>query len=564
MISRAPRSFDLTSKPVGATPDVVGPNSYSVKRSVYSKDPAGVSSSYKAPFGSQTSRYENSLFQDRPASEWPTPEAAQYNIVDYDAPIIASGGSSIANRGRRFETPGKRAPDPGKYFKPQPFVKERSSAVRGQQNNTFARTKANNPAPIPARWETSGYKEDPTTGALIKASSKPTTGKELAPNSYSIEKQFTTGPSAYKGCGFSKRTGARVLETAKTRDGPAPGAYNIPPAAIKTATAASHRRDHGTTPSQNVDRAVADKRSLVRGEAPRLGPAPNAYSLPPTFTAPQVPRHLQFFGTTAARQGIMQAARKDVTPAPGTYYASSGASTLVSHATWQQDRRPFNQSSARFAQNTRQQSDPGPAGYNVESWSAGSAGMAASSYAVAMGTSPAPFGTTSTRKPPFDPSAKAHVPPPGTYGNGASSHGTTRPPSSKKNASAAFKSTVPSRPPVRKDGPGPASYTIGPATDAIKHVSPPRNQRAVYVGTAKRFGVHGTSQVGKYADPSNPPPNSYNAQMSSKAVGGRILDHQKARFGVDKHDGPAPNRYTLQGQHADTLLKPSFNVGWDT
>lgn len=47
-------------------------------------------------------------------------------------------------------------------------------------------------------------------------------------------------------------------------------------------------------------------------------------------------------------------------------------------------------------------------------------------------------------------------------------------------------------------------------------------------------------------------------------MGGRFLDHQKGRFGADKHVGPAPNRYTLQGQYAHTLLKPSFNIGWDT
>lgn len=293
--------------------------------------------------------------------------------------------------------------------------------------------------------------------------------------------------SPYKGCGFSKRTGTRVLVTTKTREGPAPGAYDIPPVAIKSTSAASHRHANQSQTTQNSDRVVADVVSLMRGEVPRAGPAPNAYSLPETFTAPQVPRNLQFFGTTTARQGILHGTCKDVTPAPGAYSPDKTRSVTCS-ATWQQERRPFNQSSARFAQSSHQRSTPGPAGYNVESWCAGAAGIAANSYAVALGASPAPFGATSTRRPPFEPSAKTHAPAPGAYGNSSTPPAASAATTSKSPASAAFKSTVPNRPRIRIDGPGPASYTIGPATDAIKYVSPPKNKKAVYVGTAKRFG----------------------------------------------------------------------------
>ena len=48
---------------------------------------------------------------------------------------------------------------------------------------------------------------------------------------------------------------------------------------------------------------LAKKTEAYRGEAPKDGPAPNAYEVAESFMSDPVPKTQQFFGTSAAREG---------------------------------------------------------------------------------------------------------------------------------------------------------------------------------------------------------------------------------------------------------------------
>eukprot|EP00038_Savillea_parva_P009798 m.185915 g.185915 ORF g.185915 m.185915 type:complete len:547 (+) comp16603_c0_seq1:446-2086(+) len=540
MLTRAERKFDLAAD---HTPPTVAPGSYNgvppPPRPMRVVDG-------RAPFGSQASRYQDSLYRDEEAA-WPAPEPAQYSIVKYDTPITAPGGASMLNRSRRFVYPVKDGPDPAAYHVDRPFVKPHNVTVSKQRAaearslQLIAKSRMHTAAPIPARWEVNGYKEDKQTGMLVKAPTEVGTG-DVGPASYGKVALDALPPATT--ANFAKRAARRDLFSAKRKaDMPAPGAYNNPISAI------------AVTKPLRGPREGAPRWKSAASQAP----APNSYDVAQhttMFRSTEVAKGKQFFGSTAARTGIEGVIKSRLeVPSPGTYSDPRRAINLRMqqgvNREMLQERKPFNQSTARFP---RQRTvGPGPAGYNAESWYAGAPTLQ-NPHTMRAQTA-APFGGTAPRKS-FT-GSKFVGPPPGAYDT--SRIGAIGAPS--VHVKGAFRSTAPMRPQVKVLGPPPTAYDTRHVQGKVEPKRPTKNKRAVYVGSSERFKVHGTTQMGRIPDTSVPPPNAYVAPGSSleHGKGGKFLDHTKSRFETSRHVTPAPNAYTT----GSALLKPTFNATFD-
>lgn len=331
------------------------------------------------------------------------------------------------------------------------------------------------------------------------------------------------------------RSGRREIFSAKRRGGPAPGAYENPIQAFKE-----------LKPSR-VAREVPPR---WKNSAER-GPAPNAYDVvgkTTDFKSVKVPSTMQFFGTTAVRSGIEDVIKnKRSIPAPGHYdgYRRAMAVSVRQGEPAMQERRPFNQSTARFPR--QRHVGPGPAGYSRQS--------GVHDTVAGSGRRPiAPFGCSGVRN---DTSTIKRVgPPPGMYDT--TKHNAIG--SSGAQLTGPFKSKAAMRPMIKTVGPSASAYDIRAAAGDIQSKPPPKNRDKLYVGTAERFKICGTTQYGRLPDSSIPAPNSYeSAATLSKGRGGRMLDHSKFRFDSSEKFAPAPNSY----QHSETLVKPSFNATFD-
>mmetsp|Transcript_17404 Transcript_17404/g.51504 ORF Transcript_17404/g.51504 Transcript_17404/m.51504 type:complete len:550 (+) Transcript_17404:470-2119(+) len=543
MLTRAERKFDLAQ---GQTPPTVAPGSYS------NGAPSGPRNARvldgRAPFGSQTSRYQNSLYSDG-LGDWPAPEPAQYSVVDYDAPVVARGGASMHSRSRRFKYPVAEGPDPASYHVDRPLLKHKREVARHEPRAAPSAARMPTAAPIPARWETKGYTEDPATGVLVKASPEPPSGSGIGPASYGKIQLDQRPPET--AVDFGKRSGRRSANRAQ-RDGPAPGSYDNPITAFSISKPTRAPRQTAPRWKSESDRA----------------PAPNTYDVvgaTSTFKTAKVPKQMQFFGTTAVRAGIDDVIKeKKALPAPGQYddprraLAAAGPVHTGEERQILQDRRPFGQSSTRFPRSRNV--GPGPAGYSSESWFGGAPSVRDNvEVSIKKASTIAPFGGTGPRSGFNERAVKRLGPPPGKYNvskRDAIGTGTK--------ISGPFKSTAPMRPKIKPSGPPPSAYDIRLAAGDIHTVPPPRNQRALYVGSSQRFKVHGTTQVGRLPDTSVPAPNSYNAGKSQLAsTGGRMLDHNKNRFDDAGTATPGPNAYTMQGAYSRSLVKPTFNATFD-
>lgn len=343
------------------------------------------------------------------------------------------------------------------------------------------------------------------------------------------------------------RSARRDVFSAKKRSGPAPGAYD------------NHIHAIAVTQPSRQPRELAPRFKSSTEQAP----APNAYDLKTSdFKKVDVPKTMQFFGTTSVRAGIEDVIKeKRDFPAPGysDTRQSMGMAPVVrgEDRAMLQERRPFGQSTARFPR--QRQVGPGPAGYSTESWFGGSPSVRDNVKASVLKSSTvAPFGGTGPRTA-FN-NLKRVGPPPGKYNTtehkaiGSSGTAAVRGP---------FKSTTAVRATPKCVGPSPSAYDIRAAAGDIQAKVPPRNKNKLYVGSSERFQVYGTTQSGRLPDATVPAPNSYESAAPTKVVGGRILDHNKSRFGKAASEAPAPNAYHLKGTHNHSILKPSFNATFD-
>ena len=154
MYSRADRRLNTVPGFKAATKSHVGPGTYKAKpvKKYAQKDTF-------APFGSMNGRDNGSLFAES-THKGPKPDAAQYNVVQYEADF-GVGGSSLQNRSRRFTGDDNNVPDPGAYeVRGTMGKKYKGKKYTGQNANKphprVSYTRRNNAAAIPSRHEVLG------------------------------------------------------------------------------------------------------------------------------------------------------------------------------------------------------------------------------------------------------------------------------------------------------------------------------------------------------------------------------------------------------------------------
>eukprot|EP00040_Diaphanoeca_grandis_P017739 m.93001 g.93001 ORF g.93001 m.93001 type:complete len:539 (-) comp26592_c0_seq1:65-1681(-) len=532
MLSRAERKIGTT---VGNTPKCIGPGSYQVQPSY-----AQTQDMQHAPFGSQGDRAQGSMYSTQKASDWPSPNPAQYNVVDFYAPVVRPGGSSLANKSQRFSTPVAKAPDPGTYYQPTSLIKEKTQRAH-KRDGSLKILRKPTPSSVPARWENLGYVVDPLSGEATKTESfvKPENG--VSPAAYTIKDTVL-----HTGTGFANRTEQRRLITAQGKQGPAPGEYQES-TRLQTSPQRKNNAAVYFTTSANPARAIVDRRA----------PAPNSYTITPKqFNSRAVPKEQQFFGSSTQRFKHTDEDKEKInTPKPGAYEETRRAIGSSSHKNQEYDRSPFNQSAARFPRTNHTKNTPGPQ-YNTESWQAGQAGVTQSLDSTVNVASKASFGSTSRRQDPFAVKPQhASNPAPWEYNNKPQNKKTP----TKHKPSVNFKSTQSQRPkPSNLDTPAASKYNT---RDQTQHrVAIPRKQ--VPFGTSKdRFDGVISVNAGRFTDMANPAPGQYQPPNNTRITGGKIL--QKSRFSDSQISTPGPNAYTLSSTHAHSTFKPSFNCTLD-
>eukprot|EP00729_Bicosta_minor_P000414 gene414-15884_t len=495
MYSRADRRLNSVPGFKPATKSHVGPGSYKAKpvKKYAQKDTF-------APFGSMNGRDTGSLFSDA-SHKGPKPDAAQYNVVQYEADF-GVGGSSMQNRGQRFGSHDNHVPDPGSYevrgtigkkFKPRAGYGS-GNPNKPQPKVTY--TRRNNAAAIPSRHEVLGYEEDPRTGELRKADP----GK---------------------------------LKTTIPKEGPAPGAYTL----------GSSRMMESSTKMRKAPT------TLIGTAVRKMNPTDNI-----------TPAGMQNFGSSVRDRfgsDSTPTVVKNRTPGPGTYEEKRTAIKIKSVSTAGgelQSRRPFNQSAARFTDPLKSKLTPAPVAYNVESWQAGAAGVDMSVQAAANLAAKGAFGSTAPRPDPQRVAAKNAQ---GSAAPGEYNSGKFNPTPStvlmKAQQSSAFKSqTLRMKQVPGADAPPPNSYYAAESHAALNATTGlrPGDAGKAFNTQQGRFDPATSTQREKLAVHANPSPANYEF-VSSKT---RAIQFDAAkRFTGKEKVSPSPNRQ-------ESTFKPTYNV----
>lgn len=554
MYSRADRRLNTVPGFKAATKSHVGPGTYKAKpvKKYAQKDTF-------APFGSMNGRDNGSLFAES-THKGPKPDAAQYNVVQYEADF-GVGGSSLQNRSRRFTGDDNNVPDPGAYeVRGTMGKKYKGKKYTGQNANKphprVSYTRRNNAAAIPSRHEVLGYEEDPHTGELKKADAGLASLADLGPGSHNVPDPAAL-KSEYGGINFGVRSSNRKLKTTIAKEGPAPGSYTM-----------GHSRQMESStkmrkaPTTLIGTAV---RKMNPSDTVTVVPSPNSYLMPPSFKAAVKPAGMQNFGSSVNRFGgdSTPTVVKNRTPGPGAYEEKRTAIRIRSNAApgeGLQSRRPFNQSAARFTEPLKAKLTPAPVAYDVESWQAGAAGVDITVQASANVAGKGAFGSTAPRPDPHHVAAKKQQgsAAPGEYNSGKSNPTPSTLLMNQKQSSAFKSQTTRMKKVAGYDAPPPNSYYAAESHAALNATTGlrPGDASKAFNTQQGRFDPATSTQREKLAVHNNPSPSSYEfIAGKTRAV---QFDAAK-RFHGNEKTSPSPNRYTLHGRQESTF-KPTYNV----
>lgn len=551
MYDRAPR--DLSFK-LGSTPHVVGPGSYdadTVNRTRLRQD------GY-APFLSMAGRETFLNVSDQVVA---APGPGHYDLGPSDG---VKGGSTLANRSKRFGSEATEVPGPGAYQVHKYLElarKAKSAPERGDKANSVdlmtSRIKFHRKpeAPsIPSQGQAYGYEE--CEDGTLKKQDAPGRDKSIGPAYYNPALQDSKPTKQYKGIHFGKLSSRRTDFYGKA--GPGPGDYD--PFVNQSAKAenANMPAGGGEETFRYESRLPRYHELVTKEEEKKAVPGPGAYETKSTFLVQ--PPTLNTEGIEVEHPPFLSQAKrfqpvKTSAPGPGAYNDPRTALDGLKRVSGLK-RSPFSQTAVRFNPEHQMKRVPGPGSYNIS-------GMGAESMRKAYleATRKGVFGTTSSRAQALARKEEPEVPGPAHY------QVKEKPFKSKYVQMGSQFASVTTRLREKElDAPPPGSYDVIKSYERsqVKPVkAKPRSEAAhrkhnSFMTASSRFAPARDVPVTR-PDMENPGPGTYESTRHALAEKGGLMVTKDKRFGMMKEDYPGPGAYELSPLIQDTVLRGTFN-----
>ncbi|XP_015676225.2 sperm-tail PG-rich repeat-containing protein 2 [Protobothrops mucrosquamatus] len=536
MYDRAPRSFPL---PVGCTSPHLGPGCYDLP-----SQNRQIRGGY-APFLSLASRGLEVISQN---DEDDIPGPGSYEINRIQKTI--KGGKSPQNKEKRFKVVINDTPGPGTYCQPPSLSPEDSKTKRPLKMPSARKIagcikyfrKSEAPS-IPSQGQAFGY-EEAEDGTLIKFS-QPVRDSTLGPAYYQTVYNETYPTLKYKGIHFGNLTEKRL--EFKPHEGPGPAHYDIIP------ESAVH--------CENVNIKKEDKKKcvlyipryheeIVLQEEKKGIPGPGKYNIKSQFgkadsIMKSEAQHVPFLSLSERFAPV-----KSYTPAPGTYDETRSALEYLRRPC-RSKSIPFGHTSVRFTEDTRLQSSPGPAFYNIHNYRIATPNL----KNVLTETKKRAFGSTVPRLLYLVKREAFATPGPADYQMKQAVEQSHK----KKKELSVFVSTIERIPAIHSAVPPPGSYEVHKSFEKSQGKSeymPPRTavarrrHAAFLSGTLRENALKNEDDI--------PGPGTYSPIVDQPGM--KVWDSQEPRFKDSKDSNPGPASYELSPLLRDTVLKRTYNV----
>ncbi|KAL5457127.1 hypothetical protein EMCRGX_G034367 [Ephydatia muelleri] len=539
MYSLSPRTFGQT---VGSTAPAVGPGSYNI-------DARRLKQAY-VPFSSVTPRESFLTISDQLAA---VPGPGYYTpSIPFDKP---RGGESVATKAARFVMPKPNAPDPGTYNLQSEWGDTMTHAHLATQMKTNTKVprlrvsyyRQHTAPSIPSAGQNCGYDEN--NAGSLQPLDTPQRDATLGPAYYKVSYDETQATKKYKGVHFGALKSQRIPFQGK--EGPAPGAYNIP---------ADVEPSHSAQIVKRQSKLPRYYEIIPKDEEKKSVPGPGQYEIRSQFVRspldeeddveeiPVVP-----FGSTQQRFTSM----KYVSP-PCTKYNDPRSAFEGAQRPTGLRKVPFGQSSVRFREDRQGKSLPGPGTYSTND--ANSLMGELTKKAVGHNVVACPFGSTSVRTVPLIKRDTVDLPGPAQYQQDDLLVTMTR----RQKLSSCFASAtkrLPSPPAIVTDIPPPGSYEVQNAFERSQgkvDMQKGAGKGAFLSSTERTVPPHDVLM--EQPDKLNPGPGEYASEQIGKSGKLSLLCSREERFKNPKPLTPGPGAYEMSRSYKDTVLLGTFNA----
>ncbi|NP_941061.1 sperm-tail PG-rich repeat-containing protein 2 [Mus musculus] len=528
MYDRAPRWLDCANR--GSTEEHVGPGTYQVPF------PKQQATGCYAPFLSLSSKTSACVVSSDAGQAVPGP--AHYNVSQ--AQYNIRGGRSLQNREKRFKKLISDGPGPGSYN--WPYLGTLCITTRQKTPRTPAVSRNIDIPSIPSSGKSHGYhlNDDDT----IMRRTPPPSDNTIGPAYYNPQFDYPKASLKYKGVNFGNATGRQEF---LKYSGPGPGQYDIIQKRKLHCENINIKREQEHNYYTYVPRLYE---AIILQEEKKGVPGPGKYNIKSEFDMIKSMSALVnspsfiFFSETERFEPI-----KSCTPAPGTYNEIRTAFKCPKKRFGLS--LPFNQSAARFTEDSKAQKLPGPGFYDISTNI-----VKAQVKKPCLKKQPKTGFGSSVPRTLFTAQKKAF------RGPGPSDYQVrgTHDELPNLNKSAAFLSRAEKTPPVRKMRlPAPGRYDVQKSYDMsqVKHkYMPPRTsvakkRHSSFLSAAPRC-------LGKIAD--GPGPATYSPVLMKS---GAIISFVKGPKRFQEFHGefsPGPTTYELSPFLRHSLLKRTYNV----